>query len=249
MISCGVVNVILLILLVFSLKEAFFIKSIKKWTIHEYTGKNNEKIKKKEEKKNLEKPLNKNKILKFKSQSVNNLLFQSLFKLTLTKQEISTSKHFEVSTKIVKINLKKSKSCSLPKKIEGKNKNFCSTEFLFKNEIERKKLEILHIKKNNFFKGLNELNNNTIKKNEPEKTLELIQYFNREPENNNILQNYLMDFKEDDCQDILSFKNIEEPNKMLNNKFIGKMSKNFKSFCGEGDKFLDVIMSFKSKNI
>lgn len=258
MISCGFINAVLFVLLIFSLKEAFFVKAVKKWEIFEYTKKNKQKNK------NLEKMSKQGKSfeLRFKSQSTNNLFFGTLFKFTTPKQP--SQQKFEVSANIVKIKLKKSQSCMIQNTLPPRNiKNVNSTSFLLQKENERKKMQIVHIQKNNYVSknmlGLKQPPDSNQEQNKKqiqdlrEKSspmFEPIHYFmpERQEENfqskvalkeSNTAQNY------DEWQNIMSFKSLEDPCRTLNDGFLEKMGEDFKSFDACEEKFLDVILNFK----
>ena len=243
MISCGFINAVLFVLLLFALREAFFIKSVKKWTIFEYKKENNIK---KSEKNIVNKNNNKILQMKFKSHSTNNLFFDSLFKFTTPRKQIS--KKIDVSANIVKVKLIKSVSCAILKNLQPKENNLketSSASYLF----QRQKLQFLHIQKNNFMRKspptAKDFSGNNLNK---RKTFEPINFRNNADENNNrtLTKNNILKENEE-WQNIMSFKSLDEPFKIMNDGFIERMSGEFKSFDETEEKFLDVILHFKSR--
>lgn len=274
MISCGFINAVLVLLFLFSLKEAFFLKAIKKWIIKDY----NQKKKKKQEEKisNDNKNLttdNKNLHMRFKSQSVNNLLMRSFFKMAFHSNKNQNpakkqSKNFFVSSQIIKISVKKSMSCGNFKinHINFQPKHCNSTNTLLKS---KNIVEISHIQKNNFLtreipqsqqktNALNSTNSNIFSNprrisNNKENivTFEPIHYFSNEigEQNSEISKNFEENKQEkkNDWHDILSFNSLPGSNKNLNDGFLGSLNDEFKSFDDE-EKTLGVILNIKPIN-
>lgn len=258
MISCGFINAVLFILLIFSLKEAFFIKAVKKWTIHQYRQKIKEK--KKIEKNILSKGHNKTFQMRFKSQSVNNLFFHSLFKLAPPKPKPFTK--FDVSAHIVKIS-KSFTSANLLQKAGTEEKilkSVNSTGLLLQKNNDRKKVQTVHIKKNNFVgKGTQSPNfpkdHDKINHNKNNfggnVTLEPIHYFK-----NNVQSGFQekelnqRNGKEaEEWQNIMSFKSLDEPFNVVNDGFMEKIGEEFKSFDENEERFLDVILHFQQRRV
>ena len=257
MISCGFINAVLFILLIFSLKEAFFIKAVKKWTIHQYRQKIKEK--KKIEKNILSKGQNKTFQMRFKSQSVNNLFFHSLFKLAPSRTKPFTK--FDVSLKIVKIR-KSFTSANLLQKAGTEEKilkSINSTGLLLQKNNDRKKIQTVHIKKNNFMgKGtqspnfpkdqdkINHNKTNTI----GHVTLEPIHYFKNNVQSGGFKEkqpNHRNCREAEEWQNIMSFKSLDEPFNVVNDGFMEQISEEFKSFDENEEKFLDVILHFQQR--
>lgn len=263
MISCGFINAVLTLLFIFSLKDAFFVKSIKKWIIHDYIQKNTKKKKRKEKVEKLDttkSPKRKDIEKRFKSQSTNNLFFNSLFKSLPIQNKIK--QRFRVSSEIVtvKVNkLIKSFSCSNVKTSKlglVNNKNHNSTSALLKKEKEIiPKLEGSQVIKNNFIKSHLVVNKNKNvdgeKKSKNERpTYEPIYYFENGQKKNleNNKEKIKEERKEDDWQNILSFNSIKGSKKMLNDGFIDHLSEEFLSFNGDEEKILGVIINIKPIN-
>ena len=251
MISCGFINSVLGILLIFSLKEAFFLKSVKKWVIHEYekigdvNKENNFSPEPHNDKNiNLKEKTNKTFEMRFKSQSVNNLLFHSLMKLVPSVKEIKENNNFNITTNIIKI-IKKSGTCAKLQKEDKNHPKYCSTGLL----LQKEHMETIHIQKNNYFDKYRSYPNcDNLFMDKPNFTLEPIEYFQN---NKDILKKNYQENKKlnenDDWKDIMSFKSIDEPYKVLNDGFIEKMSEEFKSFDDNEEKIIDVILNFQAK--